>query len=260
MFTTSFLVLPLFAGVFIALMAGVLSPLLLQKRLALLSDGITHVAFAGIALGLVLSVPPLLVAGALAIIASYVLIGKHSLSGEVATALLLTAGVAIAVLTLSLATSLNTSILSYLFGSIFLVTTTEVVLAGVASLATSILFINYRDRILLWMFNEEIALTKDVPVRYLQIGLATVSAVLIVFTIRLVGILLTTGIFVFPGLLGLAVGRSFKGVLIASIAFSLFAVSVGIIASYVTNLPASAVIITVFFLVYGFMKTFERLS
>ena len=129
MFDSEFMRLAFAAGAVIGVLAPAVGFFLVQRRMSLIGDGIGHVAFAGVALGLLLDVSPVLtaliaaIAGGVAI--EWLRARRHS-AGDQALALVFYTGIAAGVVLVSLAGSLNVNLFQYLFGSILTVSRHDV--------------------------------------------------------------------------------------------------------------------------------------
>ena len=143
MFDSEFMRLAFAAGAVIGVLAPAVGFFLVQRRMSLIGDGIGHVAFAGVAAGLLLNVSPIwtaLVAAVLGGIAIEWLRARRHAAGDQALALVFYTGIAGGVVLVSLAGSLNVNLFQYLFGSILTVTRSDVVVVailGVAGLVTT---------------------------------------------------------------------------------------------------------------------------
>ena len=218
-FEREYMQLALAGAVVVGLCAPLIGTFLVQKRLSLLGDGIGHIAFAGVAAGLLLDVWPIwtalvaAVAGALAI---EWLRSHGRASGDLALALFFYSGIAGGVVLTGLAGSLDAGTLTYLFGSILTVDRADaltiaalglVILASVA-LAWRALFSIVLD--------EEGARVAGLPVDRLNLGLAALTAVTIVAGMRIVGILLVASLMVLPVGAAQRLTRSFGATLLVA--------------------------------------------
>src|SRR3989338_7997583 len=179
-FQYSFVIRGLEAGIIVAIIAPLIGIFLVLRRYSLIADTLAHVSLAGIAIGLLLGINPVLTALGTTIVAS---LGIEKLRttkriyGESALALFLSGSLALAVVLLSLSHGFNTSLFSYLFGSIVTVTTSDVyiiIALAVIVIATLILF--YKE-LVYTSFDEEAAQVSGIPNRLLNTILIVLSAV-----------------------------------------------------------------------------------
>lgn len=200
-FDREYMQLARLAGLIVGSCAPLIGTFLVQKRLSLLGDGLGHVAFAGVAAGLFLGVWPVwtaLIAALGGAAAIEWLRTRGRSSGDLALALFFYSGIAGGVVLTGLAGSLNSGILTYLFGSILTVTAGDawtIVLLG----AVIVLVIARVWRALFSVvLDEEAARVAGLPVDRLNLMLAALAAVTVVAAMRVVGILLVAALMVLP--------------------------------------------------------------
>ena len=212
-FDREYMQLALVSAVVMGASAPLVGAFLVQKRLSLMGDGIGHLAFAGVAAGLLLGVWPVAtalvvaVAGALAIER---LRGRGRVSGDLALALFFYGGIAAGVVLAGASNRFDVTVLSYLFGSILTVSAADtwtVLALGVAVLGTMALIGRALFAVVL---DEESARVAGLPVDALNAALAVVVAVTIVAAMRVVGILLVAALMVLPVATAQVLGRSFR--------------------------------------------------
>jgi zinc transport system permease protein len=246
-FELSFMQRALVAGLVVGAFAPMIGTFLVQKRMSLIGDGIGHLAFAGVALGAVTGVYPLWTALAVSVAGALGLErlrARGRASGDLALALFFYSGIALGIVLLS--RELNpTNVLVYLFGQILTVTDGEMltILALGAIVATAILLV--RRPLFAVVADEEWAQVAGLPVGLLNNLLAVTTAVAVVASMRVVGILLVAGLMVLPVASAQLVARSFRGTLGWAMAIGLGSVVVGLAASRVWNLASGGAIVLV---------------
>src|SRR3989338_11047260 len=121
----------LLGGIAIALASGLLGPFLVLRRLSLLGDGLAHLAFGGVALGLLLGIDPFISALITGVLGSFWVrsLLKKNVYGEAAIALLLSMGVGLGIVIIGVVRGFNTSLYSYLIGSILALSVTDIIIA-----------------------------------------------------------------------------------------------------------------------------------
>lgn len=227
------------AGAVVGLLAPAVGFFLVQRHLSLIGDGIGHVAFAGVAAGYLLGVPPLVAAlvasvgGAGAI--EWLRARRHA-AGDQALALVFYSGIAGGVVLISAAGALNVDVFGFLFGSI--VTTTRedvlvVALLGAAGLAA--VFVLYRALAGVAL-DEEGARVAGVPVAALNVVLAVLAATTVAVSMRIVGVLLIAALMVLPVIAAAQVAWSLRSTLLLAMGIGLGSVLVGLTLSYHADL------------------------
>lgn len=245
-FQYGFIVRGLEAGVIVACIAPLIGMFLVLRRYSLIADTLSHVSLAGIALGLLLKINPILTALGSTIIASLGierLRDSKRVYGESALALFLSGSLALAVVILSLAHGFNASLFNYLFGSIVTVTTNDVyTIAAVAIVAAVILFAFFKPLTYV-TFDEEAARVSGMPTRFLNLMFIVLTALTVSVAIPVVGVLLIAALLVIPVVAALQWKRSFMRTIFAAEVISVFSVVFGIIASFYLNIATGGTIV-----------------
>lgn len=244
-FAPGFMQRALLAGLLVAGIAATLGVFLVLRGSAMIGDGLAHIAFSGVALGLVANVYPLglaLLAAVLAAVGIHALRSRGVVLTDTAIAIFFTTGLALAVLLVSLGRGFNVDLFSYLFGSILGVSEQDLVLvAGLGAVLVGALALLYKELFHL-TFSEESARVAGLPVQGLNLVFAVLTAVTIVVAARVVGVLLVSALLVVPAATGLQVARSFRAALLLSAAVGALAVVAGLWAAYEADLAAGGAI------------------
>ena len=204
------------AATIVGLTAPVVGAFLVQRRLSLVGDGIGHLALAGVALGVLAGVSS--VWGALTVavaggVALELLRVRGRLTGDLSLALIFYLGIAAGAVGLSLAGTYDASALTFLFGSLFSISWSDVALiAGLAAAAVAVVLLLYRP-LLAVALDEETARAAGLPVDGLNLVLVTVTALMVVGGMRVVGLLLVAALMVVPVAAGSKVAHSFRATL-----------------------------------------------
>jgi zinc transport system permease protein len=261
LFAYGFLQRAFLAGVLIAVACAVLGVFLILRKDAMIGHGLSHIAFAGVALGLFLNVLPLAaalvvgVAGALAIVK---LKGRAGLHGDTAIGIFSSLGMAVGILLASLARSFNVELMSYLFGDILAIEPLEVWLSiGLAAAVLVTVRLNY-DKLLFMTFDRESARAAGIKVGRLDTLLMVLTAVTIVLGMKVAGILLVAALIVIPAAAGLQVARSFRTAVRASAVIAVASVAGGLALSIGANIPASAAIVILCFVAFGALFVLKK--
>lgn len=244
----------LLAGGGLALACGLLGVFLVLRRDAMISHGLSHVAFAGVALGLALNLLPVIFSIAVCLAGSLLILRlkeQARLPGDTAIALLSSGGLALAVFLMSIKKDFGAELMAYLFGDILAIAPYEVYLGlGLALVVSAGIFLNLPGLIFM-TFDREAASVSGLALGRLDRLLVMMSAITIVLGLRIVGLLLVTGLTVIPAASALQLGRNFRQTMLLSSLFSLMSILGGIVLAYVLNLPASAAIIFLALLIFG---------
>ncbi|MEJ8306004.1 metal ABC transporter permease [Saccharibacillus sacchari] len=244
------------AGALIGLVAPVLGVYLMLRRQVLMADTLSHVSLAGVAAGSLLGVNPS-IGGFVAAVAAALLIerlrGLYRTYAEVPVAIMMTGGLATAVVLMSFGRTLSQSFSSYLFGSIVAVSSTQLWLIGGATVLGLIFFIVFRRPLYTLTFDEETAGISGVPVKALSIAFSVLTGMTVAAAMPVVGVLLVSALLVLPAALALRIAGGFLSAVIGAVGIGLAGIFSGLTVSYVGNTPPGGTIalILLLFLLLG---------
>lgn len=242
------------AGIIIAIISPLVGTFLVAKKYSLLSDGLSHVALAGIAIGLLSGIYPIATAIVVAIIAGFIIEtirSKKLASGDTALAMFISGGLGLAIILMSIGNGFNVDLLSYLFGSITTVTTTDVYTTIIIGIITIIAIIGLYKHLLYVSFDEEAAKVSGIKTNLINYGLIIIASVTVVLSMRIVGALLIGALMVIPVAVATQFNKSFAKTILISVVVSLMSVVIGLLASYYFNLAAGGTIVVVSLLLFG---------
>ncbi|MGD0949832.1 MAG: metal ABC transporter permease [Candidatus Binatia bacterium] len=251
----------LLAGVLAGLLCGVLGFFVVLKRLSFIGVGISHSAFGGIAIGVVLGVEPLVAAAVFATLVAWG-IGWLSRAGrlheDTSIGILFSSAMALGVALISLSHTYQVDLFGYLFGNILSVSPQDLellaaiallVLAGVGLLFKELLFVS---------FDEEVARASGLPVTALSFLLLTGLALAVVAAIRVVGIILVEALLVIPAAIGYQLAQGYRAMLCIAVLSAVLSAVAGLFVSYFFNVAAGATIVLVLTLVFGLAVAVAR--
>jgi len=234
------------SGIAISLICSTVGLFLVLRKYSLFGDALAHSAFGGVALGLFLGVYPLWAAYVVSILSALGLTKirqKFDISGDAIIAILLSSGIAIGIVLISLSGGFSIDIFSFLFGSILLVSTENVIMVlGMSAVIFIILIAGYK-KFMYITFSEEQAKVSGIPVQKLNYLLIAIAGITVVTSMQLVGVLLVSALFVIPNVTAMMFKRSFKQTIILSMSFSIFSTVAGIMISYPLDIAPSGMVV-----------------
>ena len=236
----------LISGIAISISCSLIGLFLILKRFSLFGDAISHVAFGGIALGLFLKSNPIWVSLIVSIIGALAIIKLNSskrIYSDSSISVLLSLGLAMGLVLISLSGGISIDITSYLFGSILLVNIEETVSTVLLSVIVIAFVLLYYKKLIYLVFNEEQALVNGINTVVLNILFITLATIAIVMSIRLIGVLMVSSLLIIPNVSSLLLGYGFKKTILFSICFSLISVILGIILAFEWNITPSGMIV-----------------
>ena len=251
----------LLVGLLVGMAAPIVGTYLVQRRMALLGDGVGHVALAGVAAGwLAGSAAGLAQRDALAVpgavifaIAGAVIIERMRSKGEAADvvmAILFYGGIATGVLLIGMAGGSNANLLGYLFGSISTVTWTDVwITAGLASAIVAI-GLGLRSALFAVTHDQEFARSTGMPVGALNLVVAVLAAVTITVAMRVVGVLLVSALMILPVAIAQHLTRSFSRTMYLAMGIGAVLTLAGVSITLTQNLQPGALIVVLGVIAY----------
>lgn len=219
----------LIAAVLTGLAAPAVGTLLVQRRLALMGDGLGHVAVTGVALGLLTGASPTWTAVVVAILGACLieLIRERGhTNGDVALALLFYGGIAGGVMLIGIAGQSAARLQSFLFGSITTISTADVWATAALAVVVVAVTIGLRPQLFAVSQDPDFARVAGLNVRAYNLLVAVLAAVSVTVAMRTVGLLLVSALMVVPVATSQQLSRSFKTTMTAAMLGGLVA-SVG---------------------------------
>lgn len=244
----------LIVGVLIALCSSLLGVTLVLKRFSFIGDGLSHVAFGGVAIASVLNLTDnMLLVLPITIVCAVLLLrtGQNTkIKGDAAIAMISVGALAFGYLLMNIfSTSSNLSgdVCSTLFGSTSILTLTagEVWLCVALSVVVVAIFVIFYNKIFDVTFDEAFAKSAGTRVDAYNLLIAVIIAVIIVLAMNLVGSLLISALVIFPALSAMRLFKSFRSVTICSAVLSVISALLGILISIVAGTPVGSTIVAV---------------
>jgi zinc transport system permease protein len=258
----SFIQRALIAGSFVAISCALLGVFLVLRRFSLIGDGLGHVSFGAIGLCLMLNLHPVYFSIPVVLVASLWILSlsdQTGVQGDAAIGLTSSLGVATGLMLASIGGGFNVDLFSYMFGNILVISRTEVFMSiALAAVVTGIVVLLYHD-LFVTAFEEESARVLGTQTRRINTILVMCTALTVVLSIRIVGILLVSSLIILPGIAALQVASGFRSTLLIAVFFSVFSIWIGIGLSYVLDLPTGATIVFVNFGCFLAASLFSRL-
>ena len=252
----------LHCGSFIALLCSTLGVLLVLRRFSLIGDGLAHVTFGSVALGLFLRVYPLYVSLPVVMLSSLGILKltqRARLYGDAAIGIVSSVGIAGGVLLASVAGGFNVDLFSYLFGNILAIGKEELYLSIALSIAVLAVIFLYFQEIFSMTFDEEFARVSGIATERLNTLLVLLTAITVVLSMNVVGIMLISALLILPAVTALQLARGFRTAMLISASAALASVVGGIFISLALNLPTGATIVLTNFVLFLFAFAIRNL-
>ena len=238
----------LVAGIAVGIICSFMGTFLVLRRYSLFGDGIAHVAFGGISVGLFLGVFPLWTAFIVSIFGGLglqKLRQSTKISGDSAVAVVLVSGLAIGVILVSSSGGFSVDLFSFLFGSILLISNEDTIMILAISAGIIATLTLLQKQFLHLTFNEEQAKLGGLRTTLLNYAFVVLASITVVTSMRLVGILLISALIVVPNITAMMFGKGFKKTVFISMSIAVISVVSGILVSYSFNVAPSGTIVVI---------------
>ena len=246
----------LVAAILTTIVAGFYGSFLLMKNLALMGDGLAHVSFGGVAVGIVLgATAPLwyaLVFSLTAAIIIHELQERDLLTGDASIAIFLTGMLALGLVVLRIwGGGITSDIEGYLFGNLLLIDYDDLDLILVISILSLVSLFFLHDALLATPVDAISARVQGIPTRWLGLWFSAAVAAIVVSMVQVIGTLLVTALLVTPAATAQLVGRSFRGCMILTQVFGIASVMIGLYLSSELETGSGSMIALVSAVVFG---------
>jgi zinc transport system permease protein len=262
MFTYSFMRNAIIAASFISLLCPTVGMFLVLKRYSMMGDTLAHTSFAGIAIGLIIGLNPILCAFLFTSVCGLLieLLRKYYKKyAEMVMSIVLTLSLGIAIILISTGRT-SASVTSFLFGSIITVSFEDLLTIGILSVISIVLLFFLYNKLLYITFDEEGAKTSGIKVQSINYIFTLLVGATISVSIRIMGILVISSMIVIPVATALQLNKGFKKTLIYSVIFGFVDIMSGLIASYYLDSAPGGTIAVASVLVLLFVLLINRIK
>ena len=246
----------------LSILFGILSFFVVMRKMSFLGVGIAHNAFGGVALGILIGINPFYTSLVFCVLTA-VLIGKlvryGNISYDTSIGIFFSFSMALGAIFIALKKDYSFDLAGYLFGNILGVSNFDKTLALIAILIFIPFILIYLHRILFMTFDEQVAITSGIKVELLDTLLIVFLAMIIVISIKIVGIILVSALVVLPASFGLLLSKDFRKVILVGIAYTVFIMIGGLFLSYYLNTPTGATMVTSGILIYFASLTIRKI-
>ena len=234
MLSQDFMINALIGSVVLSITAPILGMFVVSRRISLVGDSLSHLAFAGIAIGVFLDFFPLLTTITFSIIASLLLLKlmqSNTLNSDAVLAVFFSSSMAVGTVLLSLSEQVI-NINEILFGSLLWITRADILYQGIVGLCIiAITLFSYKKWFLI-SIDQDLSRVNNTNVNFYDNLLIVLTSILIVVSVRMVGVLLISSLLVLPILIALQLTNNFRNTIFIAIGISLLCSLLGVTSSY----------------------------
>jgi len=238
----------LLAGVLVSIACGIIGSLVVVNRIVFISGGIAHAAFGGIGLAFFIGFSPFLGAALFAVVVSMIM-GVVSFKArhrsDTIIGVLWAIGMAVGVIFIDLTPGYHVDLMSYLFGSILAVPASDLWMMAFLNVVILLTVVVFFKEFIAMSYDEEFAYVVGIPVRPLYLALLGMTALSVVMTIQVVGLILVIALLTIPPYIAEGVTRSLGQMMAVSSILGVCFTLIGLGLSYAYDLTSGATIILV---------------
>ncbi|MDW4394806.1 metal ABC transporter permease [Staphylococcus saprophyticus] len=260
----------LISGILIGFIAPLIGAFIVVRRLSLIADALSHVTLGGISFGMfIITVIPAFVFinpmwfGILFAIIGALLIENlrtsYSNYQEIAIPIIMSAGIALSAIFISLADGFNQEIVGLLFGSISAVTLSDLSTIIVIVVIVLIFIFSFYKELFILSFDEEYSKVIGIP-KWIQFLFIIIVAMVISASLRVVGILLVSALITLPVAVSMRITKGFKQLIILSVIIGEFSVIAGLVLAFYMNISPGGVIVVLLVLILAITMMYQRLK
>ena len=234
-------------GILLAVIIPLIGVIVVLKRLSMIGDALSHTSLAGVALGLVLGINPIVGAVLVCVIAAFSIEAirrRLPRYAEISISIIMSVGIGLASV-LSGFVEDGAAFNSFLFGSIVAITDTEVALVVIVTVIVVVTFFLLYKELMFITFDEPGAVLAGIPVKKINFVITLLTAITVSVAARSVGALIVSSLMVIPVACAMQLANSYKKTVIFSVLFALLFTIVGLFLSYYFNLkPGGTIVLT----------------
>ena len=236
------------AGILVSIACGIIGTYVVTNRIVFLSGGIAHAAYGGIGLGYLLGINPIFGAIVFSLTSALGMGIVHRRTQErsdTIIGIMWAVGMALGIIFLDLSPGYKADLMSYLFGSILAVPTSDLMIMLIMNLIILTIVVLYYRELQAISFDETFAFVVNVPVDQLYLLLVGMVALTVVMTMRIVGLIMVIALLTIPPAIAGLFVEDMKHMMILSVTLSILFTIAGLMLSYILNLTSGATIILV---------------
>ena len=247
MFEYAFMQKAFLVGILLAVIIPLIGVIVVLKRLSMIGDALSHTSLAGVALGLLLGIDPIVGAVVVCVIAAFSIetIRKRlPRYAEISISIIMSVGIGLASVLTGFIED-GAAFNSFLFGSIVAITDTEVLMVIIVTVIVVATFLLLYKELMFITFDEQGAILAGLPVKKINFVITLLTAITVSVAARSVGALIVSSLMVIPVACAMQLANSYKKTVIYSVLFAVVFTVVGLVLSYYFNLKPGGTIVLV---------------
>lgn len=251
------------AGVLVSIACGIIGTYVVINRIVFLSGGIAHAAYGGIGLGYLLGINPTIGAIIFSVFSALGMGRVHRRTRERSDTIIgvmWAIGMALGIIFLDFTPGYKPDLMSYLFGSILAVPTSDLLLMVILDIIIITLVVAFYKELQAISFDETFAFVVNVPVDKLYLMLVSLIALTVVMSMRIVGLIMVIALLTMPAAIAGLFVKDMKRMMVLATALSVLFTFSGLMLSYYFNLTSGATVILVAGFAYFISSSYKKIS
>ena len=244
MFEYAFMQKAFLVGILLAVIIPLIGVIVVLKRLSMIGDALSHTSLAGVALGLLLGIDPIVGAVVVCVIAAFSIETIRKRYAEISISIIMSVGIGLASVLTGFIED-GAAFNSFLFGSIVAITDTEVLMVIIVTVIVVATFLLLYKELMFITFDEQGAILAGLPVKKINFVITLLTAITVSVAARSVGALIVSSLMVIPVACAMQLANSYKKTVIYSVLFAVVFTVVGLVLSYYFNLKPGGTIVLV---------------
>lgn len=262
LFTLDILKYGIMVVILLGITASILSPFVVLNEQSLIADGLAHVSFTALAVGMFFSSEPLYIALPIVILSSILVkwISQYSkINGDAALGMVSSVGFAIGLIVIKYSNS-AIDLEGLISGNLWLRQQSDVLISlGVLIIASLFIILNYR-KLLSLTFDFDYSKFMKVKSDLLSYILAAITGLFVMVGVRSIGVLLISSLLIFPVITANLFAKSFKSLFLNGSIITVIVVLIGIIVAHFMNIPAGSTIVIIYALTFVVLNLLIKLK
>ena len=247
MFQYTFMQKAFLVGILLAIIIPLIGVIVVLKRLSMIGDALSHTSLAGVALGLLLGIEPIVGAVVVCVVAAFsieTIRRRLPRYAEISISIIMSVGIGLASVLTGFIED-GAAFNSYLFGSIVAITDTEVLMVVIVTVIVVATFLLLYKELMFITFDEQGAILAGLPVKKINFIITLLTAITVSVAARSVGALIVSSLMVIPVACAMQIANSYKKTVLYSVLFAVAFTVVGLVLSYYFNLkPGGTIVLT----------------
>ncbi|MBI4185697.1 metal ABC transporter permease [Candidatus Berkelbacteria bacterium] len=234
------------AALILATVGGIMGAYIQMRGMSFYTDTIAHSSFTGVALGVLLGLDVGVTAVLFAILMGILVLiirRRTTLAFDTILGVLFASVASLGIFLLTFLHNVRIDLLGLLFGDILSLSTLDVWTIALAGIISLLVLWSLHEQLILEIVHPDLARVEGVPVARNEVIFGVVVAVMIALGIKLIGIILLSGLFLIPSATSYLLAKTMRELLWGSVLVGMLAVIIGLLGSVIIDTATGPTIV-----------------